>query len=46
MIEGDDLAAGLQYGDTTGFNPFVEWIRGLQGFSHGREKGDGWRVSA
>ena len=44
-INGSLLAAGLQYGSTAGYEPLVEWIEGLQKFSHGRAKGEGWRVS-
>jgi tryptophan aminotransferase len=41
----DHLAAGLQYGPTAGFPPFIEWLTGLQEYEHGRKKGEGWRVN-
>ncbi|KAF9037710.1 PLP-dependent transferase [Panaeolus papilionaceus] len=45
IIKGDELTTALQYGDTTGFKSLVDWITGLQEFSHGRKRGEGWRVS-
>ncbi|PPQ63942.1 hypothetical protein CVT24_009117 [Panaeolus cyanescens] len=44
-IKGDELSAALQYGDTAGLKGLVDWITGLQEFSHGRKRGEGWRVS-
>ena len=44
-ISGERLAAGLQYGSTAGYEPFIEWLEGLQRFEHGRVKKDAWSVS-
>ena len=44
-LDGDDLALGLQYGDTAGLKPLLDWIGGLQEVSHGRKKNEGWRIS-
>ena len=44
-IAGDRLAAGLQYGSTSGWEALVEWVEGLQTYAHGRRKDDAWRVS-
>ena len=44
-MDGDDLAQGLQYGDTAGLKPLLDWIWGLQEVSHGRKKNEGWRIS-
>lgn len=44
-IPQERLAAGLQYGSTAGYEPFVAWIEGLQTYAHQRNKGEGWRVS-
>ena len=43
-ISGTDLVAGLQYTSTAGWEPFVEWIEGLQKIAHGRPKADDWSV--
>lgn len=39
------LHEGLQYGDTAGLPVLLEWLYGLQDVSHGRKKGEGWRIS-
>ena len=44
-LDGDDLAQGLQYGDTAGLKPLLDWIGGLQEANHGRRKNEGWRIS-
>ena len=44
-LDGDDLALGLQYGDTAGLKSLLDWIGGLQEVSHGRKKNEGWRIS-
>ncbi|KAF4613657.1 hypothetical protein D9613_007469 [Agrocybe pediades] len=44
-IDGAELEAGLQYGDTAGFKPLLDWIFGLQDALHGRRRGEGWKVS-
>lgn len=44
-IEGEDLAASLQYGATDGYQKLIEWLYGLQEQSHGRKQGEGWRIS-
>jgi tryptophan aminotransferase len=40
-----DLAQGLQYGETAGLAELRDWFTGLQEISHGRKRGEGWRVS-
>jgi tryptophan aminotransferase len=45
QIAPENLSAGLQYGPTAGFPPFVEWLVGLQEREHGRHRSEGWRVS-
>ncbi|KAF9463949.1 pyridoxal phosphate-dependent transferase [Collybia nuda] len=44
-IEGSDLTRSLQYGETSGLPSLVNWIHGLQEFSHGRKRNEGWAVS-
>lgn len=44
-IRGAELAAGLQYGLTSGMPALVEWVTQLVSEVHGRDSGEGWRVS-
>lgn len=44
-ISSEALADGLQYGLTAGYGPLIEWLMGLQAYSHGRRDGEGWRIS-
>ncbi|KAH9942752.1 PLP-dependent transferase [Amylocystis lapponica] len=44
-LTDDELATGLQYSLTSGLPDLCEWVYALQEFSHGRKKGEGWRVS-
>ncbi|PPR02666.1 hypothetical protein CVT24_002149 [Panaeolus cyanescens] len=45
-LEGSELHEALQYGATAGLKPLVEWMTGLQEFSHGRDRTQGdWRVT-
>ena len=44
-LSDKELAEGLQYGDTAGLKQLLDWVHTLQEFSHGRGKGEGWRVS-
>jgi len=44
-IEGKELTQALQYGPSAGEKQLVDWLEGLQEFSHGRKKNEGWRVS-
>ncbi|KAJ3483309.1 hypothetical protein NLI96_g6407 [Meripilus lineatus] len=44
-VSGKGLAEGLQYGPTAGLPSLCEWVYGLQEKVHGRQKGEGWRVS-
>ena len=44
-ISGPRLAAGLQYGPTAGYEPFLQWIEGLQKHAHGRTKTEEWSVT-
>lgn len=41
-IDGRLLANALQYGRTPGIPELLQWIWGLQEFSHGRKEGEGW----
>ncbi|KAF8646220.1 hypothetical protein AX16_007361 [Volvariella volvacea WC 439] len=40
-----ELAEGLQYGPTDGQKKLCDWIYELQAWSHGRKRGEGWKVS-
>ncbi|KAL6302433.1 pyridoxal phosphate-dependent transferase [Sparassis latifolia] len=40
-----DLAIALQYTATAGLPDLCEWVYGLQSYYHGRQKGEGWKVS-
>ncbi|TFK49721.1 PLP-dependent transferase [Heliocybe sulcata] len=44
-LDKNELAAALQYGPTVGEPSLVNWVFGLQEYSHGRKRGEGWRVS-
>ncbi|KDQ52638.1 hypothetical protein JAAARDRAFT_39888 [Jaapia argillacea MUCL 33604] len=44
-VTDEQLAEALQYGATSGNPSLVNWVYGLQEFSHGRKKGEGWRIS-
>lgn len=44
-ISGAALSQGLQYSDTSGLPQLIDWLTGLQEVSHGRKKGEGWRLS-
>jgi tryptophan aminotransferase len=44
-ISEADLAEALQYGATAGLAGLCDWFVGLQEFSHGRRRGEGWRVN-
>lgn len=44
-ISGAKLAEGLQYGPSDGIPDFLNWLYGLQERSHGRKRGEGWRIS-
>lgn len=44
-VDGSDLAQGLQYGDTAGLKPLLNWIAGLQEVNHGRRRSEGWKIS-
>ncbi|KAI6033361.1 pyridoxal phosphate-dependent transferase [Pisolithus marmoratus] len=44
-LNGSDLAQGLQYGATAGLPRLTDWFTGLQERSHGRGRGEGWRLS-
>lgn len=39
------LAEGLQYGATAGHPQLLNWLAGLQEYSHKRKVGEGWRIS-
>ncbi|PPQ92584.1 LOW QUALITY PROTEIN: hypothetical protein CVT25_007276 [Psilocybe cyanescens] len=44
-ISGDELAQGLQYGDTAGLKSLLDWLHGLQERNHGRKVDEGWKIS-
>ncbi|TEB34615.1 PLP-dependent transferase [Coprinellus micaceus] len=44
-VDGDELKQGLQYSDTAGTKPLLDWLFGLQERFHGRKRGEGWRIS-
>ncbi|KAL6306562.1 PLP-dependent transferase [Sparassis latifolia] len=44
-LNADDLAIALQYTETAGLPELCEWVYGFQGCYHGRQKGEGWKVS-
>jgi hypothetical protein len=44
-LTNDELAVGLQYGPTAGFEGLIAWVYGLQEAAHGRKKGEGWNAS-
>ncbi|KZT23122.1 PLP-dependent transferase [Neolentinus lepideus HHB14362 ss-1] len=44
-LDKNELAEALQYGPTGGEPSLVNWVFGLQEYSHGRKRGEGWRVS-
>ncbi|KAJ3503955.1 hypothetical protein NLJ89_g8202 [Agrocybe chaxingu] len=44
-IDGAQLQVGLQYTETDGLKPLINWLDGLQKANHGRSKGEGWRVT-
>ncbi|OSD06627.1 PLP-dependent transferase [Trametes coccinea BRFM310] len=37
-----ELAQGLQYSASAGIPGLLEWLVGLQEYSHGRKRGEGW----
>ncbi|KIJ51493.1 hypothetical protein M422DRAFT_776733 [Sphaerobolus stellatus SS14] len=45
-IDGQELADALQYSSTSGIPRLLEWLTNLQTTFHGRQKGEGWRISA
>ena len=44
-VDGDELKQGLQYSDTAGTKPLIDWLFGLQERFHDRKRGEGWRIS-
>ena len=44
-VSGKALAEGLQYGPSDGIPDLLNWLYGLQERSHGRKRGEGWRIS-
>ena len=44
-ISDSRMADALQYGPTSGYEPLIAWLEGLQARVHGRTKGEGWRIS-
>ena len=41
-LTDSELATGLQYGATAGFDGLIAWVYGLQELAHGRKGGEGW----
>ncbi|THH29613.1 hypothetical protein EUX98_g4584 [Antrodiella citrinella] len=41
----EELEVGLQYSPTQGVPEFVDWLYKLQEVSHGRKRGEGWKLS-
>ena len=37
-----ELARSLQYSGSKGIPDFLDWLLGLQEYSHGRKRGEGW----
>jgi tryptophan aminotransferase len=44
-LTDSELATGLQYGATAGFDGLIAWVYGLQELAHGRKGGEGWTPS-
>jgi tryptophan aminotransferase len=44
-VPDEDLKQGLQYSDTAGMKPLLDWLFGLQEYFHGRKREEGWRIS-
>ncbi|GLB40687.1 putative kynurenine alpha-aminoadipate aminotransferase [Lyophyllum shimeji] len=44
-LSDDELAEGLQYGATAGYEPLRQWMYGLQEAFHGRNRNEGWGLS-
>ena len=40
-----ELARSLQYSGSKGIPDFLEWLVGLQEYSHGRGRGEGWDLT-
>jgi len=43
-LSSDELSLGLQYCETAGVKALRDWLHGLQEFSHGRKRGEGWSI--
>jgi len=43
-LTSDELSLGLQYSETAGIKALRDWLYGLQEFSHGRRRGEGWSI--
>ncbi|KAI8969505.1 PLP-dependent transferase [Trametes punicea] len=41
-LSEQELAKGLQYSSTPGIQELLDWLVGLQEYSHGRKRGEGW----
>ncbi|KDQ13584.1 hypothetical protein BOTBODRAFT_33591 [Botryobasidium botryosum FD-172 SS1] len=44
-IKGEDLETSLKYTASRGINSLIDWLYGIQEHSHGRKRGEGWRIS-
>ncbi|KAI0367823.1 PLP-dependent transferase [Pilatotrama ljubarskyi] len=41
-LSEQELAKGLQYSGSAGIPELLDWLVGLQEYSHGRKRGEGW----
>ncbi|KAI9066218.1 hypothetical protein FKP32DRAFT_391381 [Trametes sanguinea] len=41
-LSQQELAKGLQYSASAGIPDLLDWLVGLQEYSHGRKRGEGW----
>ncbi len=44
-LSEDELARSLQYSGSKGVPDLLDWLIGLQEFSHGRKRGEGWDLA-
>ncbi|KAJ3514474.1 hypothetical protein NLJ89_g2365 [Agrocybe chaxingu] len=44
-LEDAELQVALQYSETDGLKPLVDWLYGLQELNHDRKTGEGWRIT-
>ena len=44
-LSEQELARSLQYSGSKGIPDLLDWLIGLQEFSHGRKRGEGWDLT-